>query len=761
VNQVSQSKNDVVSVGGVVGLDAFEDPAVVSGLKGAGGIGYYTQESGVYAAVDKGDWGGIAAGMAGLGTGQAEINLQAADNIENWLGTIYQSFWIGHGLKPDVWNSIVDFWNDSHWYQDFAATVSAAKAYGVNVVAPIFSPNGDLPRDTWDHTTFAPYLQIQKAALLGGGLTLDTPPAYFYQQGSQYQQFAYQQIQWANANHLYSSVIISPSTDDAYFQQNVARFVEDFEQHGAIPTQWVVENYTDFDPNGVGSVNSANSMAGAAAWVARNAETTTYTPAPSIVLPSSGKGVAAYAVSGVTRIGGTSVPNAKLTVYMQANGVLGKAVGTATADADGNWSFSSNAWPGGTYNIVAVATGANGVASAMSASVSVSGPVAAPAPTPVPVGTGQMVVTALIGHESSLTMGLDASGKGQAQYLNLINHGVHFGTEYSTVSNLAGSGVQETIDNRHAVANLTVYGNAGNTEVYTGAANTTLINDRRGNTGTLTVHSSLGAHNTIGAGVSTVLDAGGQSVVTMGRETGVATSTLEILAGGHVYDPTRTTVSAVGGSGALNVIDDRSGTGVSVASYGQAALRFTGGNAEIALNGTGVATITSAGNDRVHFGAGAASVSVSGGAGDVFYAGSGAMTIDAGQSAGSGCETYIGGQGGTGALTFVGGAASSVLTLGMEKRVAITAGSGAMTISASDAAGFTADLTKSVKADLVLGAGLGNASVYGFDAARDGTRIDHVAGSHAVGGNMVVDLTNGHAVTFYGVTTTQGMVFGG
>ena len=276
-----------VFIGGDVDLEALTDSSNVSALLATGRVGFYSQVGEIEAAYNAGTLPGIAAATANTGPGEAEVNIQNAQYALAWFQSWWQYAWLDTGLAPNSINLIIDY-TDPNWQSDFAAMVSAAQSYGVTTVAPIFSPN--LGTDSLaSFATSSVYAALRAAALEGGGLTIDSPPEYFFARGEAYQQFIYTEIQWAQANDLRTTVIISPNYDDADFLYDTEAFVKLLAWHNATPSEWVVENYTPDDPNGIGSEAVANTIANVALWVAENAPTThaeptTPPPTPTIAV---------------------------------------------------------------------------------------------------------------------------------------------------------------------------------------------------------------------------------------------------------------------------------------------------------------------------------------------------------------------------------------------------------------------------------------------------------------------------------------------
>ncbi|NHN93842.1 beta strand repeat-containing protein [Acetobacter sicerae] len=743
-------------LGGTVDLDALTNAENLSELESEGDVGYYTQETGVYEAINDGTWPEIASAMeslSGNGDGVAEINLQRGTNIYNWLATTYQTDWLDYGLHPSVWNSIIDFWSgsDPNWLAEFKLTVDASKAYGVKVVAPIWSPNGDFP-DDWINTTYTPYQEIQEAALYGGGLTLDAPPTYFFIRGEAYQQFSYDEVNWANSNNLISTVIISPFGDDSIFLGRTKDYILYFERAGAIPTAWIVENYGSSD-NGIGSISDSNSIASVAAWVAVNAETTTYTPIPLITTGTDG--VLSNTVNVGTIISGTTVPYAQITIYVDNDGVLGKALGTGTADEDGNWNVTLTSVGYGSYDIAAVAVGLNNIASVTSSILEVTSP---DIPKTNIVVSGDMN---LVLGQNIMTRSLASTSTGSAENLILIKNDENDPTYLISVSNSAEKGTPEIIDNRQANENLTVLGNQGDTTVYTGNAVTNIQNGSRGNNGVLTVISADMAHNTIEAGHTTLLEAAGETAVTMGRQIDSLINTLTIQSVGTADEVTaQTYVTLVGRGNVTNIINNTSETYATIEAYGDAAVQFTGADTSIFLQQTGTATVVSEGNTVVQYNKGSSSLSftANGGSGDIVRGGAGIMTVDFSNAASNGTETYIGQKTvGYGSLILTGGADTTDVTLVRESSAKLIAGTGTFNLVAGNSGGFSLDLSKASAATLTFESGLGNSIITGFDSSKDTATVANVSGYHVENNDLVVSLTDGYALTFSGVTSLDGM----
>ena len=113
----------------------------------------------------------VASNFDGTGSGYAELPFIASDAAD-WFANNYARLFSNNGLTPT--DAAIDVPVDvdpSEWQ----AYVSAANKAGITCISPIFSPNtADDPLG--DFATLPQYASLRSAALLGGGLTLDTPP---------------------------------------------------------------------------------------------------------------------------------------------------------------------------------------------------------------------------------------------------------------------------------------------------------------------------------------------------------------------------------------------------------------------------------------------------------------------------------------------------------------------------------------------------------------------------------------------------------
>ncbi|MBF0877682.1 hypothetical protein HKD21_12630 [Gluconobacter cerevisiae] len=357
----------------------------------------------------------------------------------------------------------------------------------------------------------------------------------------------------------------------------------------------------------------------------------------------------------------------------------------------------------------------------------------------------------------SYTLGLDSVGNSQAQDM-IVGAGNTSATSVAMVRNEAAAGTPETIDNTNGVNDLLVLGNAGDTNVLAGQnSTTTIMNNAAGDHGTVEYTGAAGASATILAGPLTEIQAAGTTNLIMGSQSDTTTSDAYIT-GGQYDSADQTNITTEGPAGQLDAIDNQGNAHTTLQVASPTDLLYTGRDTTLNLGTDGQkSTINSLGNDQIHMNGSNVNVASATGGFDTFYGGTGTMTINASQSVAYTQETYIGSQASGGSLTYTGGNAANQITLGDESSVAITAGAGAMNITANDSTGLWASLTKAASADLNFGSSLGNSMIYGFNGSTDSATMQGVTGTSFSGGNLMVSLADNHSITFFDVHTLQGM----
>ncbi|MGI4829118.1 MAG: hypothetical protein ACRYFU_13130 [Janthinobacterium lividum] len=167
-----------------------------------------------------------------------DVELGMMASPPGWFATVYahQYAELGVAGRAAHVNGVLaypmDVWKEM---------VASARHNGFSSIAPIMSPNSgqfaSYPFDSshWD------YLRL--AALIGGGLTTDSPSRFFLEQKPEYRQFVEQELIWAKQHHLHASFIVSPGTSGTNFRAQTDEVVSELQKAGAIPDEFIVENY--------------------------------------------------------------------------------------------------------------------------------------------------------------------------------------------------------------------------------------------------------------------------------------------------------------------------------------------------------------------------------------------------------------------------------------------------------------------------------------------------------------------------------------
>ncbi len=147
------------------------------------------------------------------------------------------------------------------------AYVANARSMGVLSLAPVWGDASFGSTTPGNFATSPWYQTIREAALYSGGISFDLPPNYGFARGTAYLDNIVQQIQWATANGLRTSVIISPwdadgapgNYDDTFLAatQRLVAFLKDAD---ALPSQFIVENYDSDKSSNEFSASDPNSL---------------------------------------------------------------------------------------------------------------------------------------------------------------------------------------------------------------------------------------------------------------------------------------------------------------------------------------------------------------------------------------------------------------------------------------------------------------------------------------------------------------------
>jgi hypothetical protein len=232
--------------------------------------------------------------FSSAGPGEAELGYVGASYFTlpaKKYRSYYQYQYVGSGLNPTAANvdvpdrppRAIEF--DRANVRAWRVWVQAGRSVGISSMAPIVAPNAAWkPHDPIFPHTRHEYYDLNGSfydlarfeAQYGGGIALDTPPRFFLTGGSGrgYQRFIEQAIRWGNARRIRTTVLVSPYSTRRTFLDDTNRFVNVLVAHGAIPTEWAVDDYENTNANdarAMGPETRANTVTNVALWLAAHA----------------------------------------------------------------------------------------------------------------------------------------------------------------------------------------------------------------------------------------------------------------------------------------------------------------------------------------------------------------------------------------------------------------------------------------------------------------------------------------------------------
>ena len=629
----------------------------------------------------------------------AELNYDA--NPQSYFSGLFTTDFTKLGFHPTNANvNMFELWRSAGGVATWDSYVNQARDTGLQTVAPIYSPN-DVPGSfAWSDAQFDP---IRAMALYGGAIGIDAPPSFFFAQNSGYQQFIQQEIKWGVAHGLRVSVIVSPYTGRTTYLADTQNFVQTLIAAGAVPTQWVAENYdvpvpADY-PNRLGSEDQPNTVDNIALWLARNAPT------------------AAQTQNGGNHV---TVGNGRDRITLAVGDTLAAGSGIDTVSSAGSATISIGGGGGtlalGQQDSVTISSGAYGLT----------------------LG-GTDSVTALTG---SLTVHGGAAGGG-ADTVNLA----------SGFASVFGVG-----------AALSVNGGAGRLAVTLGAGGGFL---QGGSAGGNVLAAGSGAATILGGGAGDTIDGGSGGVTIATAATGGAELVLGSGAAAVTLHAGDTLMGGSGAAslGTLNGDTVSFGSGSLAFAIGTGNLILAGGSQDRVISalagnntisgagGTGNAQFTGGtGFDVLYAGSGSDVLTLGTGGGEAFaglgnatlIGGAGAMTLTGGGGftdfvALQGNATILGGSG-TGVINLGGGVASVHLQSGHDT---VNFGPGAATVYGGTGRD-SYDLTNMAGSRDVL---------WGFKPGTDTLSLEGgatVASEQFTTGAVVLTLSDGAAILVYG-----------
>jgi hypothetical protein len=214
----------------------------------------------------------------GTGGGIAELG----EFSPSWFSSVWKALYTSQGFHPQAANVNVNTGNFNAQFSAadlarFDSFLTAAKGHGMSNYAPVVTPNGGKEPLTWS----APFWDnARKAALNGGGIAIDAPPAYVFGRGPAYLAFIEDEIRWGTSNKLRTAYIVSPYSDGSQFLAHTQNLVRALTASHALPTEWDVENYEADKAAAAKDMattadhpDQPNPIATVALWLAEHAQT--------------------------------------------------------------------------------------------------------------------------------------------------------------------------------------------------------------------------------------------------------------------------------------------------------------------------------------------------------------------------------------------------------------------------------------------------------------------------------------------------------
>ncbi len=669
----------------------------------------------------------------------------------------YGYFVTGQGFTPSEANTNLTLTTEftTADLASWKGYVDTLRGSGIMNVAPVVtSSNAVLDISGSDATA-----SLRSAALYGGGIDFDLPPGYLLSLGSATLGAIVDDIKWADANGLRSTMTLRAYTDPS-FMENTKTLLGELQAAGALPSQAVVvgnaSTATPTNPeltNMVAQYVAGLNLAPTASesGLSTTGGSTTGSIMTGIKSAETATGTAAIAPYGGVQLFGESGSD-QMTAIVALN-----SPGLGTLSTSGAGTVSAD---GSTVTVT-------GTPASLDAAL------AAIAFTPAAGALGKAVL------DLSVT---DAKGTIQGQTMvSVSNLGQSAAVSVSALS--AGSTATTTISvstpaSEHDVLTATAGGTVTNGTFQisgTAAADAAALAGLKVSAGTaiaapsLQIQLSGAAVNLIDSGVGhdTITSAGGNSLHTGSTATTIVAGLGDTISAGSgsVFASGAQTFTFVGGSSAGDIVKGGAGGGsftagtgghsLLTAGSGTTILRAAGGN-DTLMGGGGTTLYGSANNATVLHASGGDTVVGANGSSIVGPAsGTAIIQAQAGNETvggGSGAMSVTGGAGnlnvtlGTGSVSVTGGSGYETVLVGTGSHAILTDGAGMETISLQHGAATNAQLFLN---GFVSGKDLIALNGYGTTAAQQLVQ-NQVASSAASG--TVLKLSDGATITLSGLS---------
>lgn len=256
-----------IAVGGVDGFASLANPANTTILRASCEISLYIHDY-IWTRLPPGHGTRRKILQIFKTTGPAVLELGASPDAAAYFGPYYRHNYTAHRVVAHIANINGA---ENLTLPQWKAYVAAARTDGLKILAldwapngPIFWHHGKIDRKIWN--------RIKHRAAIGGGLTVDAPPSFFFSYTPDYRRFVVHEIQWTKAHHLLSTLIISPNVAGIRFLADTQQMIAYLKARHALPDHYIVENYAPLPVpkhliNLVGAETDSRSITGVALWL--------------------------------------------------------------------------------------------------------------------------------------------------------------------------------------------------------------------------------------------------------------------------------------------------------------------------------------------------------------------------------------------------------------------------------------------------------------------------------------------------------------
>lgn len=323
-----RTRDKDVFLGGNNSVSQLVDASRYANTVGTGRVSLYLSAFAVNNLMAYGDALGAPIGIAGSRKITANFSPYAPGISEEWYdkyGTpslpesAHNDGGVGDTVNGPVWYAQIGFQptimmmnintngSDADNLSQFQTATSDIKAgyTSVKYVWPFINDYAGQHPDWTNDSYWSGRKQIIQYA---GGVGIDVPVGIGYQD-PHWMPSIINEIQWANANGIRTVVLLTPfNTDpatsqaggqfsfDAAFEAHTKWFVAKLRAANALPSAWIVSNYSNWGKNSDGTLRTSNmvgrdvdtigqSVTAVARWVAENAPTS-----PVVALPVGSEG---------------------------------------------------------------------------------------------------------------------------------------------------------------------------------------------------------------------------------------------------------------------------------------------------------------------------------------------------------------------------------------------------------------------------------------------------------------------------------------